>query len=124
LVLPTGYVYGRLDARSALAVLRAAEKDEVVTDRCRGRSMWSPVGQVAELAVRAATTSRSPDALTVQDDNMETVHVSSAAGERWAVDVARVDTDLTRPASCGARPTLAVPLRAAAVRPLPALPVT
>jgi hypothetical protein len=124
LVLPTGYVYGRLDPTSAAAVLTAAAAGTVVTDRCRGRCTWSARGQVAELAVRATTGMRSPDALTVLDDTGDAVQVGTVAGERWVVDLEYVDVDLTRPASCGARPTLAVPLRAATVRPLPALPVT
>jgi Sucrase/ferredoxin-like len=124
LVLPTGYVYGRLNARSAWAVLRAAARNEVVTDGCRGRCTWSPRGQVAELAVRNATGSRSPDALTVQDDTGDAVHVADLAGERWAVDLEQVDSGFVRPASCGARPAQVALVRAAEVRPLPALPMT
>jgi hypothetical protein len=120
LVLPTGYVYGRLEPTSATAVRTDAAAGEVATERCRGRCTWSPKGQVAELAVRAATGLRSPDALIVQDDTGDTVYLDTATGERWAVDVEQVDVDATRPASCGSRPTLIVPLRAAAVRTLPA----
>ena len=120
LVLPTGYLYGRLDPTTAAAIHTDAAAGEVATDRCRGRSTWSPQGQVAELAVRDATGLRSPDALVVQDDTGDTVFLETATGERWAVDLEQVDVDATRPASCGARPTLIVPLRAAAVRALPA----
>ena len=55
LVLPTGYLYGRLDAAAAIAAHKAAGHAEVETSLCRGRSTWSAAGQVAELAVRAAT---------------------------------------------------------------------
>ena len=68
--------------------------------------------------MREATGLRSPDALIVEDDSGDIVHVGTATGERWAVDVEPVDVDATRPASCGARFTLMVPLRAAAVRAL------
>ena len=118
MVLPTGYVYGRLDAASATAIRARAAASEVETDRCRGRCTWSPEGQVAELAVRAATGLSAPDALIMIDDTGETVHLNSTSGGRWAVDVERVDLDAIRPASCGARPTLVVPLRAVAVRAL------
>jgi hypothetical protein len=118
LVLPTGYVYGRLDQTSATAILGRAAGREVTTDRCRGRCTWSPRGQVAELAVREATGLRSPDALIVEDDSEDSVLVRTEAGARWAVDIEAVEVDVTRPASCGARPTLMVPLRAAAVREL------
>jgi hypothetical protein len=119
LILPTGYVYGRLDPASATAIRLGAADRVVTTDRCRGRCTWSPRGQVAELAVREATGLRSPDALIVEDDDSsDTVEVHTATWDRWAVDVEFVDVDATRPASCGARPTLIVPLRATAVREL------
>jgi hypothetical protein len=118
MVLPTGYVYGHLDAVSARTVLARAAAGEVETGRCRGRCTWSPGGQVAELAVRAATGLSGPDDLVMIDDRGDTVHLNSTAGGRWAVDVATVEVDATRPASCGARPTLVAPLRAAAVRTL------
>jgi hypothetical protein len=120
LVLPTGYVYGRLEPTSATAVHTDAAAGEVAIERYRGRCTWSPKGQVAELAVRATTGLRSPDALVVKDDTDDTVYLDTATGERWAVDLEHVDVEATRPASCGSRPTLIVPLRAAAVRTLPA----
>jgi hypothetical protein len=120
LVLPTGYVYGRLDPGAATSIRAAASAGEVVTERCRGRSTWSSRGQVAEIAVREATGLRSPDALVVDDDSGDAVHVHTSSGERWAVDVESVDVDAIRPASCGARPSLMVPLRASSVRALQA----
>jgi hypothetical protein len=118
LVLPTGYAYGWLDPASAAAIRADAAAGVITTERCRGRSTWSPRGQVAELAVRETTGLCSPEALTVEDESGDTVHVATATGERWAVDVEPVEVDATRPASCGARFTLMVPLRAAAVRML------
>jgi hypothetical protein len=119
MLLPTGYVYGWLEPTSAAEVRAAAATGEMTTDRCRGRCTWSPRGQVAELAVREATGLRSADALVVEDDSGDAVRVGTATGDRWDVDVAAVDVDATRPASCGARATLMVPLRATAVRALP-----
>jgi hypothetical protein len=118
MVLPTGYVYGRLDAVAATAVRARAAAAEVETDRCRGRCTWSQAGQVAELAVRTSTGLRSPDALIMIKETADTVHLNSTSGGRWAVDLDRVELDATRPASCGARPTLVAPLRARAVRAL------
>ena len=118
MVLPTGYVYGHLDPAGARRVLARAAASEVETERCRGRCTWSPGGQVAELAVRAATGLSGPDDLVLIDDRGDTVHFNSTTGGRWAVDVEPAELDVTRPASCGARPTLVAPLRAAAVRPL------
>lgn len=118
MVLPTGYVYGRLDADLARRILARAAAGEVETEHCRGRSTWSPGGQVAELAVRAATGLCGPDDLVMIDDRGDAVHLNSTAGGRWAVDLERVELAATRPASCGARPTLATALRASAVRTL------
>jgi len=118
MVLPTGYVYGRLDVGSATAIRARAAASEVETDRCRGRSTWSAAGQVAELAVRAATGLCSPDALSMINEVGDTVHLNSTSGGRWAVDLERADRGAARPASCGARATLVVLLRATAVRVL------
>jgi hypothetical protein len=118
LMLPTGYAYGRLEPTSAATIRAGAAAGVITTDRCRGRCTWSPRGQVAELAVREASGLRSPDALIVEDDSGDVIHVGTATGERWAVDVEPVDVDATRPVSCGARFTLMVPLRAVEVRVL------
>jgi hypothetical protein len=118
MVLPTGYVYGRLDVAAAAAIRARAAASEVETDRCRGRCTWSPGGQVAELALRAATGLSTPDAFIMINETDDAVHLNSTSGGRWAIDLERVDLDVTRPASCGARPTLVVPLRAAALRTL------
>ncbi|MVU78836.1 sucrase ferredoxin [Nocardia sp. ET3-3] len=52
IVLPTGLTYGRLDEDSAHAMLAAADKGEVSLTGFRGRSCYTPVEQVAEVAVR------------------------------------------------------------------------
>ncbi len=68
--------------------------------------------------MREATGLRSPDALIVEDDSGDVIHVGTATGERWAVAVEPGDVDATLPVSCGARFTLMVPLRAVEVRVL------
>jgi hypothetical protein len=117
LVLPTGYAYGRLDPATAIAARKAAFSGEVDTAQCRGRSTWSPVGQVAELAVRAATGLRDADMLQVGDAPGGAV-VTARDGRRWAVDVAALD-GAPRPLSCGTDPAPMTALHATAVRPLP-----
>ncbi|MFI1915171.1 sucrase ferredoxin [Nocardia sp. NPDC020380] len=51
-LLPTGLTYGRLDQDSALTMLDAARRGEVSLTGLRGRSCYTPVEQVAEVAVR------------------------------------------------------------------------
>jgi hypothetical protein len=110
LVLPTGYLYGRLDVATAVHARKAAELGEVETALCRGRSAFSAAGQVADLAVREATHIRCADALTVTGT---TVH-GRRKDEAWRVDVReRVSTPL--PASCGAAALPVTSLEAVAV---------
>ncbi|MEJ3655927.1 sucrase ferredoxin [Actinomycetes bacterium KLBMP 9759] len=99
LVLPTGYLYGHLDATAAIYARKAAGLHEVEVTRCRGRSTWSPAGQVAELAVRSATGLRDADELTVEPGD-GVVRVTARDGRRWDV-VVEETTGEPRPASCG-----------------------
>jgi hypothetical protein len=116
LVLPTGYAYGRLDPATAIAARKAAFPGEVDTTLCRGRSTWSPAGQVAELAVRSATGLRDADALQVADTAGGAV-VSARDGRRWAVDVAPT-VGAPPPLSCRTHPSPSQSLQATDVRPL------
>lgn len=110
LVLPTGYAYGRLDTATALSALKAAAVGEVEPARCRGRSTWSPAGQVAELAVRASAHIADAAALTWADGA-----VTAADGRRWAVDVRAVELP-ARPKSCGVAPLPVTTWQVEAVR--------
>jgi hypothetical protein len=121
LVLPTGYVYGRLDLAGALAARKAATVGEVEPAMCRGRSTWSAPGQVAELAVRAATGLRDADALRVEtpaEPDPSDVVVAAADGRRWAVTVRATACPGNRPVSCGAAALPVTALHAAGVRRL------
>ncbi|WP_300010530.1 sucrase ferredoxin [Pseudonocardia sp.] len=102
LVLPTGYLYGRLDPTSAIAARKAAALGEVEAALSRGRSTWSAAGQVAELAVRHRTGLRDADALTLDPmARCGIVTVHGPGGRRWEVDVAERPGTAARPASCG-----------------------
>ncbi len=123
LVLPTGYVYGRLDVGGAVAALKAAAAGEVEAAHCRGRSTWEPPGQVAELAVRAATGLRDADALRVEstglaEDAPAQVVVAARDGRRWEVTVRPMSCPGNRPTSCGAAALPVNALHASAIRPL------
>ena len=110
-VLPTGYLYGRLDLATAVNARKAAELGEVETALCRGRSAWPAAGQVAELAVRTATGIRCADALAVTGTT-----VYSPDDAAWRVDV-REQVGAPHPASCGAAALPVSSLEAAAVTP-------
>ena len=106
-LLPSGYLYGRLDTGFAEGLLAARD---VVLDRCRGRSYWSKVGQVAEVAVRARLGERG-DVLRVEperqrDETTWTVLVRHDDGREWQVGVAARSLPPARPTSCGKEPAI------------------
>lgn len=118
LVLPTGYLYGRLDPGAAVDALKAAGHGEMQAALCRGRSTWAPAGQVAELAIRETTGLRDAAALMVDIESSGQVLVSAWDGRRWAVDVQPSEQAGERPPSCGAQPEPFTPLRAVALTSL------
>jgi hypothetical protein len=124
LVLPTGYLYGRLDAAAAIAAYKAAAVGEVEPELCRGRSTWTQPGQVAELAVRAETGLRGAEVLRVEpsaDDvtaPVQHVTVTATDGLRWSVSVSSVARPGNRPVSCGAAALPVTALHASRLRRL------
>ena len=113
LVLPTGYLYGRLDVATAVHARKAAELGEVETALCRGRSAFSAAGQVADLAVREATHIRCADALTVTGTTVHGRRRRGVAGGRCASG-----SSTPLPASCGAAALPVASLEAVAVTPI------
>ena len=109
-VLPTGYVYGRLDGPAARGILRAAAAGRVVGQLCRGRSTWSRPGQAAELALRDQLREYAADAVTVLGerrldasegaDRRHEVRLS-ADGDRFRAVLAESEAAEPRPESCG-----------------------
>jgi hypothetical protein len=128
LVLPTGYLYGRLDVAGAVAAHKAAGVGEVEPGLCRGRSTWTQPGQVAELAVRAETGQvaelavraetglRGANVLRVENADGDDVTVASADGRRWVVSVRPISCPGNRPVSCGAAALPVTALHASRVR--------
>ena len=70
-LLPVGYLYGRLDPPFAERLLTEAAAGRMVPQRCRGRSTWSPAGQVAELAVRDVMGECGVDAVVVDEEEYD-----------------------------------------------------
>jgi hypothetical protein len=109
ILLPTGYTYGRLGVEESVLAIEAAGRGEVHLPGLRGRSCWSPAGQVAEAAVRERVSVGSDD-LTVDGPEDRPV-VRHRDGRTWTVPVAAVALP-PRPASCGADPKPVNALRA------------
>ncbi len=105
LVMPTGYVYGRLDAATATAAMAAAARGQVAAERARGRSTWSRPGQAADLALRAELQEFGADAVRVVgeqrlDDGRWAVGlVSDEVSYRALVEESAAPEP--RPESCG-----------------------
>ncbi|MGW4211038.1 sucrase ferredoxin [Lentzea sp. NPDC004789] len=109
ILLPTGHLYGRLDHELAERVVTGG----ITADRCRGRSCFTPHGQVAEVAVRARL-GETRDVLTVVGETADSATVRHADGREWRVTLAE-RTVPARPASCGQFPDVAVALVATAI---------
>lgn len=105
LVLPTGYVYGRLDAATATAAVDAAARGRVAAEHARGRSTWSRPGQAADLALRAELQDFDADSVRVVgerrlDDGRWSVElVSGEISYRALVEESAAPEP--RPESCG-----------------------
>jgi sucrase/ferredoxin-like protein len=114
-LLPTGYSYGRLTTDAGTRLLAGGPD---LAD-CRGRSTWSPPGQVAELAVREAAGITDVDALSVLTVAAGWfVTVTHRDGRSWQVTVTEREISAGRAASCGAAPTPAVALSVQSVSAL------
>jgi hypothetical protein len=111
-LLPTGYLYGRLDLELARRVVSSG----IVADRCRGRSCWSPQAQVAEVAVRA-DLGATGDVLRIGAEAPGWVVVRHVDGREWRVTVQEQAVP-ARPASCGKSPDASVALVATSVAEL------
>jgi hypothetical protein len=105
LVLPGGYLYGRLDVQSALLAAERAAKGEMSPELCRGRSTWSRVGQTADLALRT-------DLALYAENAVEIVAEEELSPGLWAVTALANDVEyrilveqtleaVPRPESCG-----------------------
>ncbi|MEU8536524.1 sucrase ferredoxin [Streptomyces parvulus] len=123
LVLPHGYVYGRVQAHDVKEILHCAREGRIVVGGCRGNSAWDRPGQAAELAVRSALGEDAAGALSVVRTDGSAprweVTLAHTDGRHWRVTVAQGASSPPRPESCGAA-VLGSPARmeVAAVRAL------
>lgn len=122
LLLPTGMVYGRLDAGSAHAALDQAGVGRLSIQQARGLTALARPAQAADLAVRAAYDISVPGALDVlrlsatgkllnpalrwdgEDLDTVTLVVRHQDGRAWQVDVQRVLDPTPRVQSCAKAP--------------------
>lgn len=103
-LLPGGYLYGRLDTGFSGHLLAEAFAGRIVADRCRGRSCWSKAGQVAELAVREWTGETRDVLRVVSGASAAEVLVRHVDGREWRVGIVERALPPARPTSCGKEP--------------------
>lgn len=104
-VLPTGYVYGRLDVAAATTAVDAAARRQVAIEHARGRSTWSRPGQAADLALRAELQEFGADAIRVVgeqrvDDSHWSVDLVADDEIAYAAIVEQSAAQEPRPESC------------------------
>ena len=104
-LLPAGTLHGRLDAGSAIELLRAGERGETVLEGSRGRSTWPAPAQAAEVALREKHGILGLDALDVvsHEETAEGRWVSVLShvdGRSWQVVVEARQSQLQRAESC------------------------
>lgn len=105
-VLPTGYVYGRLDTAAALSALDAAHGGRVMAENARGRSTWSRTGQAADLALRTELQQFDADAVRVVaeeriSESDVSVELTVDDDTRYRATVHGEAAAVARPESCG-----------------------
>lgn len=101
LLMPWGYSFGQLNIEAARSLVKAAIDGEYFIPGNRGRGMWGPPGQVAELAVARKLCSTPGCGLKYDDLSVEEPHsldnkadeaeavVRHRDGRTWRVRLAR-----------------------------------
>ena len=106
-LLPWGYVYGRLDGDSVRAVMASARAGHIRLTDARGRSCLSPAAQCADLHLRAVGGFEAPSEVVVLSEHQDSVgqtvvELRTPTAATTAVNVAATTSPRSIPASCGA----------------------
>jgi Sucrase/ferredoxin-like len=121
-VLPTGFVYGRLDVATGLAAAEAAQTGLMVTQQCRGRSTWNRRGQAADLALREELQQFAADAVLVTGEHQtgagEWIVELTVRGTGYRASVTEREAAEPRPESCGKAPGTPIELSVTALEKL------
>jgi len=103
LVLPSGVQLGRVSTAEAPAVVAEALAGRIELDHFRGRAMYAPEVQAADIAVRRAFGLDRIDELRLVEATGDTVRFRDATG-REHVAIAEQHSGPVVLASCGAEP--------------------
>jgi hypothetical protein len=108
-LLPWGYVYGRLGSDSVRAVMASARAGRIHLPGSRGRSCFSPPAQCADLHLRAASGFDAPSDVDVSAEHRDSlgrtiVELRTPTADRVPLLVTPTTCSQPTPASCGATP--------------------
>lgn len=101
--LPLGVTLGRVEAHDAPEIVARLREGRVPLERYRGRSLYSPPEQAAEVAVRQRRGIDGIDDLRIVARVGPRISFETASGERIEATVAEVSGPEI-PKSCGAEP--------------------
>lgn len=109
LSLPSGAVYGRVDADDVVAILDHEAVGALALPGLRGRSYLSPACQAAEIYIRHHAQVDRLDALTIDpppsaDADTQAVDVRHVDGRSWRVTIQRATLPGKRAESCLGEP--------------------
>ena len=102
LLLPWGYSYGRLNEEASLAMLNAVRSGFYFWPGNRGRGLYGPRGQVAELAIARLLLAEG-ERLRFGELQAEDGLVTHSDGRRWRVELSEQEVHGVV-ASCGKPP--------------------
>lgn len=93
LLMPWGYSYGWLNVEAADGLVQAAQSGDWFQPGNRGRGLYGPRGQVAEIAVAAELVKTGESLrfgdLSVVDETQGPVAIDHVDGRGWTVDLAQ-----------------------------------
>ncbi|MCC7130557.1 MAG: hypothetical protein B6D39_08385 [Anaerolineae bacterium UTCFX2] len=106
IVLPHGLLYGRVDPQSALAILSTAQDGQAYLPNLRGRTVYPPPAQAADLYLRSQTGERALTAFalrqteTLDASTWRVVFERRSDGKVYRLNVRRTATGQSVPDSC------------------------
>lgn len=116
ILLPHNYSYGQLGTTGASSMLERAKQGELWLEGCRGRGVWDPVGQAAELAVaeKLASEGRPVKLASIRVAKPETAGGKGGKDSATQVCVVTVAADAVPTATPEASPEQEITVRLSA----------
>lgn len=107
ILLPYNYSYGQLGTAGASSMLERTKQGELWLEGCRGRGIWDPVGQAAELAVaeKLASEGHPVKLASMHVAKPETTEAANPTGANTEVRIVTVAGEYSATTSPDTDPT-------------------